>query len=93
MSGAIFTLADNVAWVDMESTGSAVVYATTLPDGPPIVLRDTGGVIFTAAADGGSLESILDRVSQVADIDPEDIRGDVTAFVDQLVALGLLTRR
>jgi Coenzyme PQQ synthesis protein D (PqqD) len=93
VSTASFALADDVAWLDQESDGSVVVYATTLPDGPPIVLRDTGGVIFTAAAEGGSLESILGRVAELAGADPDDIRGDVTAFVDELVRLGLLVRR
>ena len=33
-----FKVADNVAWLDLTEDGE-VVYATTLPDGPPIVLR------------------------------------------------------
>jgi hypothetical protein len=87
-----FTVADNVAWLDPTEDGE-VVYATTLPDGPPIVLRASGGLIFTAAAVGGTLDVILERVGAASEMDPDTIRDDVTAFVDELVTLGLLARR
>jgi hypothetical protein len=86
-----FALADDVAWLDV-TEGGEVVYATSLPDGPPVVLRATGRLIFTAAAAGGSLDVILERVAAASEMDPDTIRDEVSAFVDDLVTLGLLAR-
>jgi hypothetical protein len=85
------TVADDVAWLDVNVVGD-VVYATTLPDGPPVVLRETARLIFTAAAAGGTLEEIVDRVAEDSGADLEDLRDDVESFVAQLVTLGLLAR-
>ncbi len=92
MTTQTFTLADDVAWLDM-TEDEEVVYATRLPDGPPVVLRATGRLIFTAAAAGGTLDVILERVAAATEMDPDTIRDEVTAFVAHLVTLGLLARR
>lgn len=92
-SAETFGLAGAVAWLMRESEGVETIYATALPDGPPLVLRETGALIFTAAAAGGSLDAIVARVCEEVDADPDDIRSDVAAFVEQLVSLGLVARR
>ena len=93
MSGEFFAVADDVAWLPGMAWDSDTIYATRLPDGPPVVLPGTGGLIFTAATDGGTLEEIIDRVSEGSDVDREVVRDDVASFVAELVSLGLLARR
>jgi hypothetical protein len=87
-------LADRVAWLDMaEMVGAAedVVYVSLLPDGPPLVLRSTAGLIFVTAVDGGTEDEIVDRVATFAELPADDLRPDVLTFLDHLVSLGLLT--
>ena len=84
-------LASRVAWLDPDGDGGEVVYATTLPDGPPLVLRGPAAVIFLAAADGGPVEEVLDRVTETTDAPAEQVRADVLAFLAQLASLGLVT--
>jgi hypothetical protein len=92
-----FALADDVAWLDVTgpevNESDEVVYATALPDGPPMVLKATARLIFAAAAAGGTLEEIVDRVSEESGADRDDLRDDVVAFLAELVSLGLLARR
>jgi hypothetical protein len=85
-------LAADVAWIDMAESGVDVVYATALPDGPPLVLSGTAGLIFVAAQEGGTAEEIVDRVAHGADATAGEVRADVLGFLDHLVTLGLLTR-
>ncbi len=87
-------LADRVAWLDMAEmagSGEDVVYASLLPDGPPLVLQGTAGLIFVAAVDGGTPDDVLARVAALAELSPDDLRLDVLTFLDHLVTLGLLT--
>jgi hypothetical protein len=88
-----YEIGDAVAWLEAETADVFYVYASRLPDGPPVALGGTGGLIFTAIEPGGTLEDILQRVAGAAEIDPEEIRPDVTSFVAELVTLGLVTER
>ena len=81
-----------VAWLDMAETGEDVVYATALPDGPPLVLGGTAGLIFVSAIEGGTEDEVVQRVATAAGLDPADVRPDVLTFLDHLVSRGLLTR-
>ena len=85
-------LAARVAWLDMTETGQDVVYATALPDGPPLVLSGSAGMIFVSALDGGTEDDIVERVAAAAGLDPAAVRADVLTFLDHLVSNGLLTR-
>ncbi len=75
------------AWLEEDG----VVYAAPLPDGPPVVLDGPGAVVWRAVLPGGSLEDVVARVSAEVGASPEVIAADVAAFVDQLVAGGLVT--
>jgi hypothetical protein len=86
------SLAARVAWLDMADTGQDVVYATALPEGPPLVLGGTAGLIFVSAVDGGTEDDVVQRVAASAGLDPADVRPDVLAFLDHLVSRGLLVR-
>lgn len=91
MSG--YAVADRVAWMATTHEDDEVVYAARLPDGPPLTLPGSAAIIFTAATDGGTLEDILTRVVDVAGLPADEVRDDVTAFLAQLVDLGLVTLR
>ncbi|GAA6527724.1 PqqD family protein [Intrasporangium sp. DVR] len=89
---AAYGIAPDVGHVDSEVDGASVAYVARLPEGPPLVLADSAAVIWGAARTGGTLDEIVDRVAEAFDVPPAEIVGDVTAFVEQLVTLGLLVR-
>ncbi|WP_448811698.1 PqqD family protein [Agromyces bauzanensis] len=68
------------------------LYAAVLPDGPIVVLDGVAGVIWAEACDGPR-STLADRVAAVTDAAVADIRGDVEAFVEELVQRGLLAVR
>lgn len=89
------TLAERVAWLDWAALGALhtdVAYASTLPDGPPVVLPGTARVVFLAAAQGGTLGELTARVAEESGQPVEAIADDVAAFVEALVGLGILAR-
>jgi hypothetical protein len=88
-----FAAGDRIAWLEATVHGDGVVYAAALPGGPPVTLEGSGGVIFVAAVQGGTLDDIVVRVSSQVGVEAEEIRDDIRAFVDQLVEMGLLERR
>lgn len=65
-----------------------VVYVARLPNGPIAVLDGIAALIWAEAC--SDRESIADRVAELTDAAPDAIRGDVDAFVADLVARGLL---
>jgi uncharacterized protein YbjT (DUF2867 family) len=80
-----------VAWLDLADRGQDAVYASALPDGPPLVLRETAALIFLVAARGGTLDEVVAGVAEESGHPVEAIRDDVAGFVEELVHLGLLT--
>ena len=91
MNGSV-RLADRVAWLDLADRGQDAIYASALPDGPPVVLQATAALIFLVGARGGTLEEVVEGVAEESGQPVEGIRDDVVGFVDELVARGLLTR-
>jgi hypothetical protein len=90
-SGTV-TTGSRVAWLDLADRGQDAVYASALPDGPPVVLTGTAALIFLVAARGGSLDEVVAGVAEEAGQPVEEIRDDVVSFVDELVGLRLLIR-
>jgi hypothetical protein len=86
------SLADRVAWLDLADRGQDAVFASALPDGPPVVLHATAALIFLVAASGGTLDEVVAGVAEQSGQPVDDIRDDVVGFVDELVTRGLLTR-
>jgi Coenzyme PQQ synthesis protein D (PqqD) len=86
-------LGDRVAWLDLADRGEDALYASTLPDGRPLVLRGTAALIFLVAAEGGTIEEVVAGVAERAGQPMDAVRADVTSFVQQLLQLGLLARR
>ena len=57
-----------------------------------MVLRGTAGLIFVAAAAGGTVDEVVERVAEAAGMSGGEVSEDVVTFVEHLVPLGLLTR-
>ena len=55
--------------------GQDAVYASALPDGPPMVLRGTAALIFLVAARGGSLDEVVAGVAEESGQPVEDDPG------------------
>lgn len=90
-AGPVYAVADHVGQVDRSEDGeSAVCYVAALPEGPPLVLRDSGAEIWWAVREGGTLDEITHRVAERVGVPAADIIADVAAFLDDLVARGLL---
>lgn len=81
-------VAARAAWVEHDD----VVYAALLPDGPPLVLAGPSGVIWRALCAGGTLGEVSVRVADEVGSPVEVVAADVAAFVDGLVAAGLVAR-
>jgi hypothetical protein len=89
---AAYALADGVGQVYGQGDDEGVIYVAKLPAGPPLVLRDSGAVIWRAAVAGGLRDDIVKRTALEVGVDPETIRVDVGQFIEELVQLGLLVR-
>ena len=88
----VLSTGSRVAWLDLADRGQDTVYASALPDGPPVVLSGTAALIFLVAARGGSLDEVVAGVADESGQPVEEIRDDVVRFVDELVDFRLLTR-
>lgn len=82
-------LARAAGWVERDG----VVYPAPLPDGPPLVLQGPAVVVWHAVVAGGTLEEVVARVASASGQSPEAVADGVGAFVDGLVAAGVLERR
>ncbi len=66
------------------------VYVAPLPDGPPLVLEGSSALVWAAVVEGGRVDDLVDRVAQAAGESAEAVAPGVAAFVDGLVAAGVL---
>lgn len=74
--------------VDDRGVESPVVYLMQLPDGEPLVLQGSGGVIWALAADG--TDDVPAALAAAVGCPMEEIVDDVSSFLDELVIRGLL---
>jgi hypothetical protein len=82
----------NVAWVDGEDFGMAEeLYLTIVPDGRTVLLKDTARLIWHVAADGAV--NVAEEVAELVSMPVSEIDADVTGFLEDLTARGLLTPR
>lgn len=87
-----FRVADDVAWVSLEDLDVHDVptaYVSRLPDGPPTTLEGPACVVWLALAEGGSRDEITSTAALMWGVDPDAIRGDVSALLEELVEAGL----
>ena len=74
--------------VGLQASGEAI-YLAPLPDGPILVLEGVAAMIFDEATNGDR-ENLVDRVLGRVDGPTDEIAFHVDAFLDDLVARGLL---
>lgn len=88
---APFVVPPDVGWVStVDEGGDPRVFVAPLPGGPVDVLPGESAIIWLAAVEGTG--SVVDEVARATEHSPQIIRDDVEAFVDGLLARGLLVR-
>lgn len=91
-----YRLAPGVAWVDVAASNPSLpveeprAVAARVPDGPPVALHGSSAVIWTSALGGGDDEDVIGRVVAATGQDRSRVAGQVTEFLHDLVARGLL---
>lgn len=89
-----YRIADGVAWVSREELDQGTepaAYVTRLPDGPALALSGPACLVWLAIHDGGTASEIAQRVSEDADVSPEDVRADVEQLLAELSDAGVLS--
>lgn len=74
--------------VDDIRSDPATVFLMDLPDGPPLVLRDSAALIWLVASEGDS--DVAGTVADVVGRPLAEIEPEVAHYLGELVARGLL---
>src|SRR5690606_19524612 len=84
------SIAEEVAWTSTDSRVVAMDLA--VPGAVPCVLEASAAVIWTEIAEAGPIDvaELLERVSDVFDMDVDVIRDGVESLVDELIERQLL---
>lgn len=85
-----YRIADDVAWVsleDLDVDNVPTAYLTRVPKGVPIMLEGSACLVWLALAEGGTLAEVTAAAAAMSDADADAISDDVSALVDQLVAI------
>ncbi|UFN46578.1 PqqD family peptide modification chaperone [Nocardioides okcheonensis] len=85
-----YRIADDVAWVsleDLDVDNVPTAYLTRVPKGLPIMLEGSACLVWLALAEGGTLAEVTAAAAAMSDADADAISDDVSALVDQLVAI------
>ena len=80
-----------VAWVDGEDDRVAVLDLDRLED-PAVVLTDTSAVIWRCLDGTSTDEQIVTQVAAAYEVNPDDIREQVFAFLGDLEQRHLIVR-
>lgn len=77
---------------DCSEAGSGTLYLSYLPSGSLVVLNGTSALIYAEALAGGDAtdDDVAARLADKVGMTPDDIRGDVEAFLVELTSRGLL---
>lgn len=86
--GARYVPPSDVAWIDGEEHGVDDLFLTRLPDGETVVLSGSARLIWHAAV---GAEDVAAEVAHRVGLRPDEVAGDVAAFLAELTARGLLT--
>lgn len=89
-----YRIADDVAWVsreELDNGSSVTAYVTLMPHGGPLTMEGSACLVWLALDEGGTLDEITAVAADMADIDRDQIRGDVLDLIEQLVGAGLVS--
>ena len=84
-----WTVPPGLAWVLDEPADVPTLYLMHVPDGIPLVLTGTAALIWLFAAEG---EDVVAALTEVIADPPPDLAETTYAYLDDLVADGLLVR-
>ena len=89
-----YEIAPDVAWIDAQAAGqnSTEVFATVMPDGPPLVLQGSAWLVWTVVAEHAELDDVVAQVATLTSSEPDAVAPEVEVFLERLVAQGLLRR-
>lgn len=79
----------DLAWVFDEAADEPTLYLMHVPDGVPLVLTGTAALIWLFAVEG---EDVVQALTEVIADPPPDLAETTYAYLDDLVARGLLVR-
>lgn len=82
--------APDVAHTSVDPSGRHVVVDLSAPATPPRVLAGPAAIIWGCVDGVRDLDGLVEAVAAEAELEPDDVRADVTAFVADLLHLGLL---
>lgn len=80
----------DVAWVDQATTDAISGFAVTPGSGRITCMSESGLLIWESAVGAASAGQVAQRIAEVTGEQASDIEHDISAFVDQLVDIGLL---
>ena len=87
---AVWNIGEEVAWVD-EADRVALLDLERL-DRPPVVLTDTSAVIWLCVDGRSTDEEIVTQVAAAYEVNPDEIREQVLAFLGDLAQRDLIVR-
>ncbi|MCW2835763.1 MAG: hypothetical protein JWN68_3716 [Nocardioides sp.] len=89
-----FLIPPHVAWVsreDLDHGDEPHAYIALLPAGPSLSLQGSACVVWLSIQDGGTVDEIALRTSELAEVAVDDVLDDVRRLLTDLVAAGVLT--
>jgi hypothetical protein len=88
---SVFGLPRRVAFVVRDDSDAPEVFLMQVPDGPPVVLRDTSALIWILAADGE--DDVVGAVSRTVGVGRDRLEDHVVDHLQELVVRGFLDAR
>jgi hypothetical protein len=90
----LYRVAPDVAWVDARAAGqeSTEVFLARMPDGPPLVLQGSAWLVWSVVTEHADLDDVVAQIALHTSSTPATVAPDVEAFLERLVAQGLLDR-
>lgn len=89
--GTVWSRSNNVAEVPSREEGRYAILPLGTGQEVPLILVGTGGAVWEEIASGGTTEAIVHRLAVRYDVAPEDIFGQVCAFLDELAGRHLIS--
>lgn len=85
----IYSVPRDIAWAIDENHGDPVLYLMRVPDGTPLALTGTAGLIWLLAIEE---DDVVGALNEVICDPPADLDQITRAYLDDLTSRGLLVR-